>query len=200
MSFSSRLTLLPLAPQAPPNLDGNLMWNYAFHALKARHGSRTFVLNRLPGRADGSNFHTDPLMGLPLMGNLGAHRYPGAWTGDVPPSHLPPDFGPLQQSAALFPEVSADQLWVAFSTDLGPYADAEPATSRNNSRRYLRFLQWGVWSPIFRPHDGGNADTRIWVFPEPFATLMAQVQIVGPRIALIRSSPKILARSWHRRG
>ena len=29
--------------------------------------------------------------------------------------------------------------------------------------RYVRYMQWGVWSAIFRPHDGGNDDTRIWM-------------------------------------
>jgi hypothetical protein len=33
-------------------------------------------------------------------------------------------------------------------------------------------MQWGVWSAIFRPHDGGNDDTRIWMFAEPYASIL----------------------------
>lgn len=38
--------------------------------------------------------------------------------------------------------------------------------------RYVRYMQWGVWSAIFRPHDGGNDDTRIWMFAEPYASIL----------------------------
>ena len=38
--------------------------------------------------------------------------------------------------------------------------------------RFVRFVQWGVWSPIFRPHDGGNTDTRVWERAEPYAAAL----------------------------
>ena len=41
-----------------------------------------------------------------------------------------------------------------------------------NGVRYVRYMQWGVWSAIFRPHDGGNDDTRIWMFAEPYAAIL----------------------------
>jgi len=67
----------------PKNLDFNLHTNYAFDALLARDGRRGLTLNRLPGRGDGSNYNDAPLNGSRLTGNLGAHRFPGAWTGDI---------------------------------------------------------------------------------------------------------------------
>ena len=69
-------------------------------------------------------------------------------------------------SISLFPAACAGHLWCAFSVDLGPYTDSLPATHPVNAARYIRFMQWGVFSAIFRPHDGGNADTRIWTFAD----------------------------------
>lgn len=70
-------------PGAPANLDFNLLTNYAFDAQFALKNQRSLTLNRLPGRGDGSNYNDQPLNGSQLVGNLGAHRYPAAWTGDV---------------------------------------------------------------------------------------------------------------------
>ena len=48
----------------------------------------------------------------------------------------------------------------------------QPTSHAHASIRYVRLMQWGVWSPVFRPHDGGNWDTRIWSFPDPYATAL----------------------------
>jgi hypothetical protein len=58
----------------PPNLDFNLLTNYAFDALFAAENKRCLVLNRIPGRGDGSNRNEAPLNGSKLQGNIGAHR------------------------------------------------------------------------------------------------------------------------------
>lgn len=70
-------------PGAPANLDFNLLTNYAFDAQFTLQNLRSLTLNRLPGRGDGSNYNDQPLNASQLAGNLGAHRYPTAWTGDV---------------------------------------------------------------------------------------------------------------------
>lgn len=60
------------------------------------------------------------------------------------------------------------------------YSDALPATHPINAVRYIRFMQWGVFSAIFRPHDGGNADTRIWTFePEHYRILRDYTRLRG---------------------
>mmetsp|Transcript_11362 Transcript_11362/g.28087 ORF Transcript_11362/g.28087 Transcript_11362/m.28087 type:complete len:823 (-) Transcript_11362:286-2754(-) len=155
----------------PFNLDFQLQTNYALDAIYAKRGNRSLVLNRLPGRADGSNYN-DALLngtcytpfGSCLRGNLGAHRYPTAWTGDI---------GFVEQhlvnSIALFPEACASHLWCSFSVDIGPFGTVPPfgTTAPDdpiNAARYIRFMQWGAFSAIFRPHDGADADTRIWTF------------------------------------
>lgn len=96
---------------------------------------------------------------------------------------------------------SAGHFWGTYSVDLGPYADGldqytfptngQQTITRNfftcsnflamhsenlfvlcTGVRYVRYMQWGVWSAIFRPHDGGNDDTRIWMFAEPYASIL----------------------------
>jgi hypothetical protein len=41
---------------------------------------------------------------------------------------------------------------------------------------YLRWIQWGIFSPILRTHTTKNEDAerRIWAYPEPYAGLMWQ--------------------------
>jgi len=41
-----------------------------------------------------------------------------------------------------------------------------------NAARYVRYMQWGAFSAVFRPHDGGNADTRIWTFKGEVYTIL----------------------------
>jgi hypothetical protein len=137
--------------EAPDNLDFNLLANYAFAAIFAADNKRCITLNRLPGRADGSNCNWDVLNGSKLTHNLGAHRYPGAWVGDSGTG-----LSPIANSIALFPAAAAAHLWVHFSVDLANYANSDPPFSQSNAVRYVRFLQFGVFSPIFRPHDGGT--------------------------------------------
>jgi hypothetical protein len=155
-------------PGAPANLDFNLLANYAFDAQFELQNQRSLTLNRLPGRGDGSNYNDAPLNGSKLQTNLGAHRYPAAWTGDVGDGR-----GDLANSVSLFPASFAGHLWGHYSVDLGPYADQlDQYTFPTNGVRYVRYMQWGVWSAIFRPHDGGNDDTRIWMFAEPYASIL----------------------------
>ena len=150
------------------SLDFNLHANYAFDALLARDGRRGLTLNRLPGRGDGSNYNDGALNGSRLTGNLGAHRFPGAWTGDIGD-----DSSKLPASIALFPAAFSGHLWGAFSVDLGPYAAGGLSLDfPTMGARFVRFVQWGVWSPVFRPHDGGNVDTRIWERAEPYAAAL----------------------------
>eukprot|EP01047_Picozoa_sp_COSAG01_P075035 COSAG01_NODE_12729_length_1693_cov_1.376412_1_plen_52_part_10 len=49
-------------------------------------------------RARTNEIPIDALAYLRCVLSKGAHRYPGAFVGDTPGSHLPPDFYPLQDS------------------------------------------------------------------------------------------------------
>jgi alpha-glucosidase len=153
---------------APANLDFNLMANYALNTAIAKKNKRAITLNRLPGRGDTSNYNVQALNGSKLQGNLGARRYPGAWTGDLPCRAAP--CTDLSATVELFAAAAAGHLWTGYSQDLGPYIHEHDPL---DDAKFVRYMQFGAFSPIFRPHDGGNMDTRIWMFNEPFASILA---------------------------
>lgn len=99
----------------PLNLDFQLHTNFAFDSIFKLNGKRSLTMNRVPGRGDGTNYNDQPLNGTRLRFNLGAHRYPAAWTGDIGD-----DPARLANSIALFPAACAGHLWCAYSVDLGP--------------------------------------------------------------------------------
>jgi hypothetical protein len=42
------------------------------------------------------------------------------------------------------------------------------------SERYVRYMQWAAWSPLFWPIDEGDITTLFWLYPEPFRTALRQ--------------------------
>ena len=137
------------------NVEANLWSNLAFNNHRQRiTKERPLTLNRLPGVSP-SNVHTTLLTNPTLTATsaLGGHRYPAAWTGDVSGS-----WDSLQAHVALFPAASANLLYPFYSADLGGFQPASSLTPE----RYVRWLQWAVWMPIFRTHGSGSNDKRIW--------------------------------------
>ena len=173
----------------PPNLDWNLIANYAFNELQERtFKRRAFTLNRRPGRADGNNSHWEVLSGAALVGNVGAHRYPGAFAGDIDPA-VPT----LPRTVALFPEAAATQLWLAYTVPMGPVAMANHSQFDDfDGERYVRFVQWGAWSPIFWPIDEGNINVLPWLYGEPYQTALLHAYRL--RGALV---PYTYTLAWH---
>ena len=48
-------------------------------------------------------------------------------------------------------EAFAGHLWAAYSVDLGPYAAGSLSLDHPTmGARFVRFVQWGVWTPLFR--------------------------------------------------
>jgi hypothetical protein len=137
------------------NVEANLWSNLAFNNHRQNlTKNRPLTLNRLPGVSP-SNVHTTLLQNPTLTSTaaLGGHRYPAAWTGDVSG-----DWGSLQAHISLFPAASATLLYPFYSADLGGFQPASSLTPE----RYVRWLQWGIWTPIFRSHGSGDNDKRIW--------------------------------------
>ena len=105
----------------------------------------------------------------------GAHRYPGAFVGDTPGTHLPPDFYPLQDSIALFAEAQATQLWLSYTIPMGPVAVAgHDQFGAIASERYVRFMQWAAWSPLFWPIDEGDINILFWLYEPPYLDALRQ--------------------------
>ncbi len=109
---------------------------------------------------------------LHRWGGLGNHRYQVGFSGDVVP------VSPIVLWLVAL-EIYYIQAWesldfqVAFtlsasnvgygywSHDIGGHTKPSPP------ELYTRWVQWGVFSPMFRTHSTKNADNdrRIWVYP-----------------------------------
>ncbi|CAF1309523.1 unnamed protein product [Rotaria sp. Silwood1] len=113
----------------------------------------TFWLNHI--------FFTDPYhqdkraVILHRWGGLGNHRYQVGFSGDVIPSWDTLSFQPR------FTATSANVGYGYWSHDLGGH------TEQPDPELYIRWIQWGTFSPMFRTHCTKNAnnDRRLWTFP-----------------------------------
>ena len=113
----------------------------------------TFWLNHV--------FFTDPHFQqnrpalLHRWGGLGNHRYQVGFSGDVIPSWDTLSFQPR------FTATAANVGYGFWSHDLGGHTE-EP-----DPELYVRWVQWGAFSPMFRTHctKNSNNDRRLWTFP-----------------------------------
>jgi alpha-glucosidase (family GH31 glycosyl hydrolase) len=98
-------------------------------------------------------------------GGLGNHRYEIGFSGDTVS---------VWESLAFQPGFTAQAANVGYaywSHDIGGHMPGvvEPEL-------YLRWLQFGAFSPILRTHTTKNADSerRVWAYPEPYSGLMRE--------------------------
>ncbi len=99
-------------------------------------------------------------------GGLGNHRYQIGFSGDTIS---------VWESLAFQPGFTAQAANVGYaywSHDIGGHMPGAVAPEL-----YLRWLQFGMLSPILRTHTTKNPDSerRIWAYPEPYAGLMRDV-------------------------
>jgi len=98
-------------------------------------------------------------------GGLGNHRYQIGFSGDTISVWESLAFQPY------FTATAANVGYAYWSHDIGGHMPGaiEPEL-------YLRWIQWGIFSPILRTHTTKNPDVerRIWAYPEPYADLMRQ--------------------------
>ncbi|PRP89120.1 glycoside hydrolase [Planoprotostelium fungivorum] len=120
-------------------------------------------------------------------GGLGNHRYPIGFSGDVVPSWASLAFQPY------FTQVASNVGYAFWSHDLGGHVAPSPP------ELFTRWTQWGLFSPVFRPHctKDANNDRRIWTYPLVNFEIMRNV--VNLRSSLV---PHIytLARQTHETG
>ena len=98
-------------------------------------------------------------------GGLGNHRYQIGFSGDTISVWDSLAFQPY------FTATAANVGYTYWSHDIGGHQPGgiEPEL-------YLRWIQWGIFSPILRTHTTKNPDAerRIWAYPEPYSDLMRQ--------------------------
>ena len=92
---------------------------------------------------------------LHRWGGLGNHRYQVGFSGDVIPSWDTLSFQPR------FTSTAANVAYGYWSHDIGRHEE-EP-----EPELYVRWVQWGAFSSIFRTRCTKNADNdrRLWMFP-----------------------------------
>lgn len=98
-------------------------------------------------------------------GGLGNHRYEIGFSGDTISVWDSLAFQPY------FTATAANVGYSYWSHDIGGHM---PGTIE--PELYLRWVQWGIFSPILRTHTAKNPDAerRIWAYAEPYADLMRQ--------------------------
>jgi alpha-glucosidase (family GH31 glycosyl hydrolase) len=98
-------------------------------------------------------------------GGLGNHRYQIGFSGDTISVWDSLAFQPY------FTATASNVGYTYWSHDIGGHQPGaiEPEL-------YLRWIQWGIFSPILRTHTTKNPESerRIWAYPEPYSDLMRQ--------------------------
>ena len=85
--------------------------------------------------------------------DVAAHRFPIQWTGDTRPG-----FDYLQHGVENCVYEGVAAAFPYMSEDLGGHvADPKPET-------YIRWLEYGAFSPVYRPHCTHNLKRMPWVF------------------------------------
>lgn len=98
------------------------------------------------------------------FGGPGAGRYPIGFSGDTKTSWKSLAYQPW------FTATASNVLYGYWSHDIGGHAPGPV-----EAELYLRWIQFGVYSPILRTHTtkSPDAERRIWRFEDPYSTLMA---------------------------
>ncbi|KAJ3116611.1 hypothetical protein HK100_001015 [Physocladia obscura] len=138
-----------------PGLNPTIWLNYVFW----KH-SETAYPSRRP-----LNFHR--------WGGLGNHRYPIGFSGDTHPEWE------MLDTEIAFTATASNVLFGYWSHDIGAHMD--PC----ETELYTRWVQFGVWSPVFRSHSTkrGNNVRYFWKFPRPESDIMTAA--VNSRIELL---------------
>lgn len=98
-------------------------------------------------------------------GGLGNHRYQIGFSGDTISVWESLAFQPY------FTATAANVGYAYWSHDIGGHI---PGVI--DPELYLRWIQWGIFSPVLRTHTTKNPDAerRIWAYPEPYSDLMRE--------------------------
>jgi alpha-glucosidase (family GH31 glycosyl hydrolase) len=85
--------------------------------------------------------------------DVSSHRYPFQWTGDIGPT---PEF--LRRGVENAVHAGVQSLFPYMSEDLGGHT-SDPAPEG-----YIRWIEYGALSPVYRPHCTHNHERMPWAF------------------------------------
>lgn len=129
-----------------PNLNKEVWGMRLYHDTTARVRSkqRPLIMANVDGIDNG-------IRKRPM--DVAAHRFPIQWTGDIGPSF---DF--LRRAVENAVYSGTQSLFPYESDDLGGHV-ANPTPEQ-----YIRWIEYGALSPIYRPHCTHNLERMPWVF------------------------------------
>ncbi|MBO4670670.1 MAG: DUF5110 domain-containing protein [Bacteroidales bacterium] len=104
-------------------------------------------------------------------GGLGSHRYQLGFSGDTYSEWSVLKFLPY------FTSTASNVGYGYWGHDIGGHMQHKDQP--RNSELYTRWMQFGVFTPIFKTHATRNAnlDCRIWIFPEHYEYLKAAIKL-----------------------
>jgi hypothetical protein len=134
-----------LVPPAP-NLHKEVWGMRLYHdtTARVRPGQRPLIMANVDGIDNG-------LRKRPM--DAAAHRYPFQWTGDIGPGW---EF--LRRGVENAVQAGVNSVFPYMSEDLGGH------TSNPIAEQYIRWIQYGALSPVYRPHCTHNLERMPWSF------------------------------------
>lgn len=132
------------------NLSNTWWLNYTFFTNMENQGKRPLLFHR--------------------WGGMGNHRYQVGFSGDTYTSWASLDFQPY------FTATAANVGYGYWSHDIGGHqTDGHPT----EGQLYLRWIQFGVFSPILRTHSSKVSliERRFWMFPNQFPAMRDAIKL-----------------------
>lgn len=136
------VALIPPAPSLKKEVWG--MRLYHDTTQKVRPESRPLIMANVDGIDNG-------IRKRPM--DVASHRFPIQWTGDIGPGYEYLQHG---VENAVFSGVQS--LFPYMSEDLGGH------TSNPTPEQYIRWIEYGALSPVYRPHCTHNLTRMPWTF------------------------------------
>jgi hypothetical protein len=136
------VALVPPAPNLRKEAWGMKMYHDT--TARVRPAERPLIMANVDGIDNG-------ILNRPM--NVASHRYPFQWTGDIGP-----DWSFLRRAVENAVYSGVQSLFPYESDDLGGHI-ANPTTEQ-----YIRWIEYGSLSPVYRPHCTHNLERMPWTF------------------------------------
>ena len=106
-------------------------------------------------------------------GGLGSHRYQLGFSGDTYTEWSVLQFLPY------FTATASNVGYGYWGHDIGGHMQHKEKKGPRNPELYTRWMQFGVFTPIFKTHSTQDADLdcRIWIYPEYYEYLKEAIQL-----------------------
>jgi len=137
-----------------PGLSNTFWINYAFFRDKEINGrERPFIYHR--------------------WGGLGSHRYQLGFSGDTYDEWSVLKFLPY------FTATASNVGYGYWGHDIGGHMQKKDHKRLTDPEMYTRWLQFGVFTPIFKTHStqSANLERKIWAYPEHYAYMLEAIRL-----------------------